>query len=222
MMHAFTPPSVPAETGPASGCGRSLGRWRPVAFQEVTDFTQLPPDLPAPDDDGLADHLPGLRLPDVDLEVAGGGRLPIVGDPSRRWSVLYVYPRTGGPGIGLPADWDMIPGARGCTPQACAFRDHHAALADLDATVVGISAQPIEEQESFARRMHMPFPLLNDADLLLAEPELSLPTFTAGGMTLYRRVTLIAERSVVRHVFYPVFPPSENASDVVRWLTAHA
>ncbi len=184
----------------------------------MTDFTQLPSDLPVPVDDGAAGHLQGLSLPDIELDVAGGGRRALAGDSSHRWSVIYVYPRTGGPGIELPDDWDMIPGARGCTPQSCAFRDHHEELVHLDASVVGISAQPINEQESFASRMHIPFPLLNDCDLRLGEPELSLPTFMVGGMTLYRRITLIAERSVVRRVFYPVFPPNENASDVVEWL----
>jgi peroxiredoxin len=137
-----------------------------------------------------------------------------------RWLVLYAYPRTGGPDVVLPGDWDLIPGARGCTPQACAFRDHEAELGALDATVWGLSAQPITEQRRFARRMHIPFPLLNDSELTLSRPPLSLPTFTAAGLTLYRRATLIATGGRIVKVFYPVFPPDRNARDVIAYLTS--
>jgi len=126
----------------------------------------------------------------------------------------------GGPGIALPDDWNVIPGAPGCTPQSCAFRDHDADLRKLDATVWGLSAQPIEEQTGFAHRMDIPFPLLNDAGHALASPPLSLPTFDAAGTTLYRRLTLIADATGIAHVFYPVFPPDRNATDVIAWLTA--
>jgi peroxiredoxin len=112
----------------------------------------------------------------------------------------------------------MIPGARGCTPQACAFRDHHDELQALDATVWGLSAQPIEEQTAFAARMHIPFPLLNDSALALSTSDLALPTLDAGGMTLYRRLTLIASASGIAKVFYPVFPPDQNAADVIHYL----
>ena len=135
--------------------------------------------------------------------------------------VLYVYPRTGGPTIELPDDWDLIPGARGCTPQACSFRDHEAELTMLGATVWGLSAQPIAEQREFAARMHIPFPLLNDTSLLLSRAPMNLPTFTTGDMTLYKRITLIARDSVVEHAFYPVHPPERNASDVIAWLEGH-
>ena len=183
----------------------------------MTDLTKLPDDLPEPLDDGAADHLVGLELPPLVLATTAGGSQRLDRHPAR-WLVVYVYPRTGGPGIELPADWDMIPGARGCTPQSCAFRDHHSELTDLDATVVGISAQPIEEQVDFAERMHIPFPLLNDRSLELRSA-LDLPTFEAAGMTLYRRLTLIADASGIAKVFYPVFPPDRNASDVIAWLT---
>lgn len=118
----------------------------------------------------------------------------------------------------LPPSWDMIPGARGCTPQSCAFRDHAAELAALGATVRGVSAQPIEEQAEFAERMHIPFELLNDSRLILESGALSLPTFDAAGMTLYKRLTMIASRQGIAHVFYPVFPPDRNAAEVIAWL----
>ncbi len=183
----------------------------------MADLAALPPDLPVPVGDGACDHLAGMELPDLELpSTHGPQRLRGV---STRWLVLYVYPRTGGPGIDLPEDWDLIPGARGCTPQSCEFRDHHAELAALAATVWGLSAQPAAEQREFAARMHIPFPLLNDEGLRLAGEPLRLPTFTAAGMTLYRRVTLIARAGVVEHVLYPVFPPDRNAADVVSWLS---
>lgn len=172
-----------------------------------------------PEDDGAADHLTGTRLPDLSLESISGSVHSLTGVDGRL--VLYVYPRTGGPDIDLPDDWDLIPGARGCTPQSCAFRDHRAELTALGATVWGVSAQPIEEQREFADRMHIPFPLLNDSGLTLAEPPLRLPTFTAAGMTLYKRITLVARDGLIEHVFYPVHPPEANASDVMAWLTAN-
>lgn len=185
----------------------------------MTDPTQLPAGLPEPADDGACDHLVGLELPDLVLESAAGGAYRLHSAVSR-WLVLYVYPRTGGPDISLPDDWDLIPGARGCTPQACAFRDHQREIAALDATVWGLSAQPITEQRDFAERMHIPFPLLNDTQLLLARPPLRLPTFTAAGLTLYRRVTLIAREARIVKIFYPVFPPDRNAQDVIAYLAS--
>lgn len=183
----------------------------------MSDVSSLPNDLPRPEDDGAGDHLTGMGLPSVSLPKAGGGSQNL-DEFVTRWLVLYVYPRTGGPGIDLPDDWDMIPGARGCTPQSCAFRDHHAELQALGATVWGLSAQPIEEQADFAERMHIPFPLLNDTALQLARSDLALPTFRGGGMTLYRRLTLIAKGGLIDKVFYPVFPPDRNAEDVIRYL----
>lgn len=127
-------------------------------------------------------------------------------------------PANRGPQVSLPEDWDLIPGARGCTPQGCAFRDHHAELLALDATVWGISAQPFAEQQEFVDRLHIPFLLLNDSALRLAEPPLSLPTFTVDGLTLFKRVTLVAHGGQITKVFYPVFPPDQNAADVIRYL----
>lgn len=183
----------------------------------TSDPTRLPAGLPVPIDDGACDHLVGMELPDVEL--AGiDGQFRSLRCASSPWLVLYTYPRTGGPGVHLPDDWDRIPGARGCTPQGCAFRDHAGELADLGATVWAVSAQPVEEQADFARRMHIPFPLLNDTDRQLSRAPLRLPTFAAAGTVLYRRVTILARQSRIEHVMYPVFPPDENAADVVAYL----
>jgi peroxiredoxin len=175
----------------------------------------LPDDLPVPEDDGAARHLAGMELPalrlgstagELDLRQAGAGTL-----------VLYIYPRTGRPGVPPPDGWDATPGARGCTPQSCAFRDHRAELAELGADVVGMSAQPLADQEEFAAREHIPYPLVSDPELRLAEA-LRLPTFEIAGMRLYRRITLVVRAGRIERVFYPVFPPDRNAADVVAWL----
>jgi peroxiredoxin len=185
----------------------------------VTGFDPriLPADLPVPEDDGAAEHLPGRELPavvlpstpgELDLRAAAAGTL-----------VLYVYPRTGRPGEPLPDGWDATPGARGCTPQSCAFRDHRAELLDLGADVVGLSAQSLADQEEFAAREHIPYPIASDPGLRLAAA-LDLPTFEIAGMRLYRRITLVARAGRIEHVFYPVFPPDRNAADVIAWLRA--
>lgn len=171
---------------------------------------------PVPVDDGAAAHLLGLDLPGVALPSTLGGLLDIR-DAAHDLRVVYVYPRTGRPGEPLPAGWDEIPGARGCTPQSCAFRDHVSDLAAHSASVVGISAQSPAEQQEFAQREHIPYPLLSDSELRLAET-LGLPTFEVAGMTLYRRLTFIARAARIQKVFYPVFPPELNASDVLAWL----
>jgi peroxiredoxin len=133
--------------------------------------------------------------------------------------VLYVYPRTGRPGTAVPPEWDAIPGARGCTPQSCAFRDHAAELRSLGAAVVGVSTQPPADQIEFAERNQMPFPVASDPDLAL-QAALRLPTFEFRGHTLYKRVTLVAEGGRIAKAFYPVFPPDRNAEDVLAWLEA--
>jgi len=176
---------------------------------------ELPADLPVPADDGATDHLVELEVPALVLDSSDG---PIdLAELAARLAVLYVYPATGVPGRPTPDGWDAIPGARGCTPQSCGFRDHAVELADLGACVAGLSAQPLEQQLEFARREHMPFPVIADPRLELG-CALALPTFEFGGRTLYRRVTLVLEARRVRHVFYPVFPPDRNAADVVEWL----
>jgi peroxiredoxin len=180
------------------------------------DFSQLPADLPVPEDDGAADHLAGMPLPSLVLPSTLGSQVDL-SDAARGRLVAYVYPRTGTPGEPLPAGWDDIPGARGCTPQGCAYRDALDEFAALGATVIGISAQSAEEQSEFAAREHIPFALLSDSDLRLAA-ELRLPTFEAEAMTLYRRLTLVAEAGTIVKAFYPVFPPDRDAAAVLAWL----
>jgi peroxiredoxin len=181
------------------------------------DPSILPPGLPVPADDGAADHLAGMKLPALSLaSTAGQIDLP---DAAAGTLVLYIYPRTGRPGVPPPDGWDTTPGARGCTPQSCAFRDHRTELAELRATVIGMSAQPLADQVEFVEREHIPYPVASDPDLRLAAA-LDLPTFEIAGMRLYRRITLIARAARIERVFYPVFPPDRNAADVVAWLHA--
>ena len=179
------------------------------------DLFNLPPGLPIPEDDGAADHLPGRELPHVVLDSSQG---PV---DVASFSVLYVYPRTGKIGEPSLPGWDDIPGARGCTPQSCAFRDHAAELAELGATVAGLSAQSLDDQIEFAERTHMPYPVISDSRLVLRD-ELGLPTFEVAGHTLYKRLALIARLGSIEQVFYPVFPPDRNAADVVAWLRANS
>jgi peroxiredoxin len=183
----------------------------------MSEYASLPPDLPVPEDDGAADHLPGAELPSVSLPVAGGGQFDLRGSDVAGTLVAFVYPRTGTPGRSLPPGWDDIPGARGCTPHSCGFRDRHPALAGLGATVVGISAMDPAEQAAFAERERIPYPLLNDGPLTLRD-QLGLPTFDVHGTTLYKRLAFVAERGRIERVFYPVFPPGENAAEVERYL----
>jgi peroxiredoxin len=181
-----------------------------------TDFSRLPANLPAPVDDGAADHLPGSDVPALALPATLGGELDLA-DAARERLVVYVYPRTGVPGEPSPESWDDIPGARGCTPQSCAFRDAREELARHGAALVGISTQTPEEQAEFAEREHIPYPLLSDHDLLLADA-MGLPTFETSGLHLYKRLTFVAEQGRIVKVFYPVFPPDRNAGEVLAWL----
>jgi len=173
----------------------------------------LPPNLPVPEDDGAADHLVGLELPHLELESSQG--VVSVHD----FDVIYVYPRSGRPGRPLLPGWDETPGARGCTPHSCAFRDAHGELSALGARVAGLSAQTLADQLEFAERNRMPFPVIADPARKLGAA-LRLPTFDIAGLTLYRRLALIAEGRRIVKVFYPVFPPDANAGDVLAWLRA--
>jgi peroxiredoxin len=186
-----------------------------------SDPHSLPPDLPVPEDDGAADHLPGLELPALALPLAGGGRLDLRAASTDATLVAFVYPRTGTPGQPQVPGWDDIPGARGCTPQTCAFRDRHSAFTRLGATVVGISAMDPAEQAAFAEREAIGYPLANDGPLRLSV-ELGLPTFSVHGTTLYKRLTFVARGGRIEKVFYPVFPPDRNAAEVEAWLRAAA
>ena len=179
-------------------------------------YAELPPDLPVPEDDGAADGLAGRELPDLEFESTGGGPVALR-DAAASTLVLYVYPATGVPGRPLPEGWDAIPGARGCTPENCSFRDHAVELAELGATVHGLSAQDLGEQREFAERERMPYPLLNDTELVLSR-ELGLPTFAVEGRALYKRLTLIARDGRIERVFYPVFPPDRHVHDVLAAL----
>ena len=180
----------------------------------------LPPDIPAPIYDGAARHLKGMRVADVALPATDGARVDLSKLDGR--TILYIYPRTGRPGQALPTGWDGIPGARGCTPQSCGFRDHAAELTRLGvAHLYGLSTQDTAYQQEAARRLHLPFALLSDAQLKFTKA-LDLPTFVTSGMTLLKRMALIVDNGVIVHVFYPVFPPDKNAEEVAAWLKAAA
>jgi peroxiredoxin len=179
------------------------------------DPTILPAGLPVPEDDGAADHLEGKLVPPLHLETTAGElNLAAV---AAGLLVLYAYPRTGRPGVEPPPGWDETPGARGCTPQSCGFRDHGAELRDLGATVVGLSAQTLDDQREAVERLGLPHAVASDPDLRVADA-LRLPTFEFDGRRLYKRLTLVAEQGRIVKVFYPVFPPDENASEVAVWL----
>lgn len=178
-------------------------------------LSHLPNNLPVPVDDGAADHLQGSLLPDLILISTDENKINLA-ELKDRW-VIYIYPMTGRPDIPLPDGWDGIPGARGCTPQSCSFRDHYAELKELNTGVFGLSAQSTEYQCEVLDRLHLPFQLLSDSSLQLKKV-LRLPTFSVAGKELYKRLTLIVEGGRIRKVFYPVFPPDRNADDVLAWL----
>jgi len=172
--------------------------------------------IPAPHDDGATRNLAGARIASVPLRSTSGELVDLSTLAGR--TIVYAYPRTGKPGIENPEGWDLIPGARGCTPQTCSFRDHFGELQALGVNhLFGLSTQDPEYQCEAAERLHLPFALLSDEHLELTRA-MQLPTFETSGMTLLKRFTLAISNSVVEHVFYPVFPPDRNASDVIRWL----
>lgn len=186
------------------------------------DIHSLPIDLPVPENDGAADHLAGTRLPSVSLPATDGSTVDLAAASGR--TVVYCYPRTGHPDRDNPSGWDSIPGARGCTPQSCAYRDHHAELAKLGARVYGLSTQDTGYQREAVARLHLPFPLLSDHGLAFTEA-VSLPTFTieidGSRQTLLKRLTFIVSSGTIEHVLYPVFPPDADAGNVIAWLMAH-
>ena len=182
------------------------------------DPTVLPEDLPMPRDDGAARHLTGAKLPALALAATDGAQVDLSTLAGR--TVVYVYPRTGRPGHASPTGWDGIPGARGCTPQSCGFRDHFAELKRLGvAHLFGLSTQDTDYQREAVERLHLPFAVLSDADLKLTRA-LDLPTFTVDGLTLIRRMAWVIDDGVITRVFYPVFPPDKNAEEVVSWIQA--
>ncbi|MEJ6401437.1 peroxiredoxin [Yoonia sp. 2307UL14-13] len=176
--------------------------------------------IPSPSDDGGADHLEGMALADVDLPSTDGGSVNL--STMRGLAVVYVYPMTGRPDRDLPDGWDDIPGARGCTPQSCAFRDHFAEMQEFEVqSLYGLSVQDTGYQKEAAGRLHLPFPLLSDADGAFGDA-MELPRFEADGQKLLKRLTMIARDGVIEQVFYPVFPPDQDARNVIDWLRDNA
>jgi len=181
----------------------------------MTNLNQLPTDLPIPKDDGATAHLKGMRLPSVSLLATNGLSIDI--GAMQGWLVIYCYPMTGHPNVALPDGWDQIPGARGCTPQSCSFRDHYQELQNLGAEVIGLSVQTTEYQKEMVERLHLPFPVVSDANYQF-QKALNMPTFVAAGMTLLKRATLIAHNGVIKAVHYPIFPSDSDPAWVINYL----
>lgn len=185
-----------------------------------SDYLSLPDDLPVPSDDQAADHLIGTAMPHVALVSTSGKtiRLDMLGD---RRTVIYIYPLTGRPGTDVPRGWDSIPGARGCTPESCGFRDHFRDLLEAGAgRVFGLSSQNTDYQGEVVERLALPFDMLSDPQFLMADT-LRLPTFEAGGTRLFKRLTMVVRAGLIEHVFYPIFPPNAHAQQVLNWLRSH-
>jgi len=182
------------------------------------DYTTLPADLPVPEDDGRAAHLPGLAMPELVLSTSDGNTVDLAALPAGR-TVIYLYPLTGRPGVDLPQGWDSIPGARGCSTEACSFRDHYHELHQAGAAeIYGMSSQCPPYQAEVVERLHLPFHMLSDPEFALAD-SLDLPTFAAPGHNrLYARLTLVVNNGTVEHVFYPIFPPNTHAEQVLHWF----
>ena len=192
------------------------------------DPTLLPADLPRPIDDGGADHLRGAAIPALALPATRGPALELAAI-TRAPSVLFFYPRTGVPGRAPPrladgTEWDLVPGMRGCTPQSCGYRDLRAEFRALGVAVYALSTQTSEYQREFAERMHIPFPVLSDSELVLtralALPALEVPPQPGGPGTVLKRMTWHCARGRIEHVWYPVFPPDRNAAEVLAWIRA--
>jgi peroxiredoxin len=190
-----------------------------AGLPRADDIHSVPDDLPVPEDDGAADHLPGTRLPPVALPSTAGDLVRL--DLLPGLTVLFCYPRTGRPDEELPPGWNEIPGARGCTAETCSFRDRNEQFADLGARVLALSAQDTAYQREMAERLELPFPVLSDERLELVQA-LGLPTFETSGWTLLQRLTLVIRNGEIEHVFYPVFPPDGHAAEVLAWLRANA
>lgn len=184
----------------------------------MTNVNELPTDLPVPQDDGSTNHLKGMKLPKISLQATNGKRIDLADIKGRL--VIYCYPMTGQPNVALPDGWDQIPGARGCTPQSCSFRDHYQELKALGAEIIGLSVQTTEYQKEMADRLHLPFPVVSDVEHQF-QRALNMPTFVTAGMTLLKRVTLIANHGVIEAVHYPIFPSDSDAAWVVSYLKSH-
>jgi RimJ/RimL family protein N-acetyltransferase/peroxiredoxin len=182
------------------------------------DFYSLPENLPAPANDGACDHLTGMSLPNISLQSTGGRSIHLQ-ELTQKLTVLFFYPRTGRPDEKAPVGWDEIPGARGCTPQSCSFRDSYAEFKKLGAEVYGVSTQTTEYQQELVARIHLPYEVLSDSGFQLTNA-LRLPTFEFNGMRLLKRMAWVCEGGKIVKVFYPVFPPNESAAQVLEWLKA--
>jgi peroxiredoxin len=186
----------------------------------AANYEQLPADLPVPEDDGAAAHLTGAAMPSITLPATNGEAVDLSQLGPR--AIVYVYPMTGTPGVPLVDGWDQIPGARGCTPESMGFRDHYDELTEAGAQIYGLSVQSPAEQAEAAGRLALPYPLLSDSGLVLAD-RLQLPTFTASdGAVRYKRLTLVLSPGRIDHVFYPIFPPNQHAAEVLDWLRGQA
>jgi peroxiredoxin len=184
----------------------------------MTNLNQLPTDLPIPQDDGSTNHLKGLKLPNFSLNATNGKAINLADIKGKL--VVYCYPMTGQPNVALPEGWDQIPGARGCTPQSCSFRDHYQELQELGAEVLALSVQSTEYQKEMVDRLHLPFQVVSDVNYQF-QKALNLPTFVAAGMKLLKRVTLIANNGVIEAVHYPIFPSDSDPSWVIDYLKSH-
>jgi peroxiredoxin len=184
----------------------------------MTNLNQLPTDLPIPQDDGSTNHLKGLKLPNLSLNASNGKAINLADIKGKL--VVYCYPMTGQPNVALPEGWDQIPGARGCTPQSCSFRDHYQELQELGAEVLALSVQSTEYQKEMVDRLHLPFQVVSDVNYQF-QKALNLPTFVAAGMKLLKRVTLIANNGVIEAVHYPIFPSDSDPSWVIDYLKSH-
>lgn len=183
--------------------------------KRIDDILTLPENLPEPKDDGAADHLRGMQIPAITLTATNGASIDLA--TILGTMVIYCYPRTGLPDVAPPDEWNFIPGARGCTPQSCAFRDHFDEFKQLGITVYGLSTQDPVYQAEAVKRLALPFQLLSDEALKFSSA-LNLPLFAVHGITLLKRLTLIVKNGIIVKVFYPVFPPNENAANVIAWI----
>ena len=181
------------------------------------NLSTLPDNLPQPIDDGATNHLMGLEVPPILLQSTKGQEVCLTEISQSQRTVIYCYPMTGKPGDELPKGWEEIPGARGCTPQSCSFRDSHHELLSLNTVVFGLSTQTTESQQEATQRLHLPFLLLSDSQLVFANT-LNLPTFEINGVVFIKRLTIVLYQGKIIKVFYPVFPPNKNAEEVITWL----
>jgi peroxiredoxin len=199
-----------------SAAGFAAQKDKPV---QKDAFYELPANLPVPVDDGAAKHLTGMRVPSITLTSTAGRRINLA-ELAHERTVIYCYPRTGAPRQPVPKGWDEIPGARGCTPESCSFRDHYQQLRNLKTQVFGLSTQTTEYQREMVARLHLPFEVLSDADFAFTNA-LRLPTFEFDGVRLLKRLTLVLSDGKIERVFYPVFPPDKHAEEVIAWLGQH-